>query len=683
MVDGNKTFEEFLNALPKEVFEMSSKKAVQKLVFSVALVFLGIFLVRISPSFMLPLGWLLLGTAMTGLFAVGLSCGQNLFFANKHVNYLVGTICMLPLMYPFEYWKTSRLSLSSVRDFSYRVANSPLWFLSSTVQWMTSISIHEFNKRMVISATILYLFVAIFFPLMAYGVGVWGLFKYYIIPLLVYHFWMSTFLKANIISLISETPVLWRFPAWVQFLSNDCNYGIVFANVSSKFMPNYKWKDAYSAVHKQFGETLPELYFGYLLLPRRLSKAKWTNKNIQSTMDNVVVTLGLKGRIALVFEGIYWPTTLFMFISPLIAVYGIVTTPFIWKTYLLGFISFYLAGIGITAGYHRLFSHRSYDAVLPVRIFLTILGTSAFQMSVLDWCRDHRTHHRFTDTDKDPYNVKKGFWWAHMGWVLYKREDYPSDISDLTSQWFLRFQHNYFRPLAFLLGFVLPMVIAGHFWGDWRGGFLIAGVLSKVLMLQCTFCINSLAHYLGDATYSDQQSARDSAITALVTWGEGYHNFHHEFPYDYRNGIKFNHYDPGKWLIASLSYVGLTYNLKRFPSTLFEKGEIQMSLKKIEERRAKLFWGKKIDDLPEYTLEDVVKLGSKKQNALIIIDGIVYDIAEFAESHPGGHKIIAAYYGKDASKAFNGSVYNHSVAARNLLDTLRVARLAPEKLPPL
>jgi stearoyl-CoA desaturase (delta-9 desaturase) len=667
-VPAKSPFEDFLHALPKEVFEMSSRKAVLKLLFSIALVVLGVFLIRISPSFMLPLSWLLLGTAGTGLFAVGLSCGQNLFFRNKYVNYLVGTICMLLLMYPFEYWKSSRLSLSSVKNFSYRVANSPFWFLSSVVQWISSSFTFEFNRRMVVSATILYLFVAIFFPIMAYGVGIWGLFKYYFIPLLVYHFWMSTFLKANITSLINESPILWRFPSWVQFLSNDCNHGMIFANVTSKLMPNYKWKDAYNAVHQQFGQSLPELSFGYLLLPTRLFKLKLNKKQDASTPSTPT-----KGSITSTLAEINWSTTLFLFLTPLIALYGVITCPFNWKTYLLAFVTYYIAGIGITAGYHRLFSHRSYDAVLPVRIFLAILGTSAFEMSVIDWCNDHRAHHRYTDTDKDPYNVNKGFWWAHMGWLMFKRkEPVVSDVSDLRAQWFLRFQHKFFLPMSLFLGFGLPMLIAGYFWGDWKGGLLISGVLSKVVMLQCTFCINSLAHYLGEATYSDLRSPRDSPITSLVTFGEGYHNFHHEFPYDYRNGIKFYSYDPGKWIIATLSWFGLAYNLKRFPSALFEKGEIHMANKKLVERKSKLFWGKSVDELPMYTREMVE---SKPEKGLLIIADMVYDVSEFAETHPGGKKIIATYFGKDATEAFNGGVYNHSLAARHLLDTLRVARV--------
>jgi len=242
----------------------------------------------------------------------------------------------------------------------------------------------------------------------------------------------------------------------------------------------------------------------------------------------------------------------------------------------------------------------------------------------------------------------------------------------------LRFQHDYFFPLALFLGFGLPTWIAGYFWGDWKGGFLIAGVLSKVIMLQCTFCINSLAHYLGEATYSDQRSPRDSFITSLVTFGEGYHNFHHEFPYDYRNGVHFTAYDPGKWLISALSYFGLTYNLKRFPEELFEKAKIQMAQKGLEKRKGKLFWGKSITELPIMTptcVEEIVKSTGIK---LIILENIVYDVSSFVEEHPGGAKILTSYVGKNATNAFNGAVYNHSYAARNILDTYRVARIVDE-----
>jgi len=189
------------------------------------------------------------------------------------------------------------------------------------------------------------------------------------------------------------------------------------------------------------------------------------------------------------------------------------------------------------------------------------------------------------------------------------------------------------------------------------------------------FCINSLAHYVGEATYSDQRSARDSYITALCTFGEGYHNFHHEFPYDYRNGVHTTAFDPGKWMVALLSYVGLTYNLRRFPEELFDKGKIQMAQKDLEKRKAKYFWGKAFNELPALTRAKVEQMAKENGDHIVIIDNTVYDLSSFEERHPGGTKILASYWGKDSTSAFNGGVYNHSFAARNVLDTLRVARI--------
>jgi len=194
--------------------------------------------------------------------------------------------------------------------------------------------------------------------------------------------------------------------------------------------------------------------------------------------------------------------------------------------------------------------------------------------------------------------------------------------------------------------------------------------------MQATFCINSLAHWYGDATFADQRSPRDSYLVSLVTFGEGYHNFHHEFPYDYRNGVRYHYYDPGKWCISILSYFGLTYNLKRFPANEIEKGVLQMQQKNLEKKKTLLKWGPEPSSLPEYTAEQV-RERTLEGSSLVIIDGLVHDVAEFKKIHPGGEKSLGIYLGKDGSAAFNGGVYGHSNAARNLLSNFRVGKLVP------
>jgi len=207
---------------------------------------------------------------------------------------------------------------------------------------------------------------------------------------------------------------------------------------------------------------------------------------------------------------------------------------------------------------------------------------------------------------------------------------------------------------------------------------LIGGVASRVFVLQATFCINSVAHYFGSFTYSDDKSPRDSWFVGLLTFGEGYHNFHHEFPYDYRNGMHYKAFDPTKWLICIMSWLGITYDLKRFSKEAISKGKLQMEEKAIKRQMALLHWGPPDETLPEYTTEDVQKY-CKEGEKLIIIGQYVHDIRGFLDQHPAGSGILKPYVGTDATKAYDGLVYNHSNAARNILRTLRIAKFVPKQ----
>jgi len=212
------------------------------------------------------------------------------------------------------------------------------------------------------------------------------------------------------------------------------------------------------------------------------------------------------------------------------------------------------------------------------------------------------------------------------------------------------------------------------FFGDWRGGFYIAGMCRIVFVMQSTFCINSLAHYVGEQTYSDYRSSRDNFWVSLVTFGEGYHNFHHEFPYDFRNGRVWYAYDPSKWSIWLLSLFGLTYNLKRFPQQEIEKGVLKMKQKRLDQEKSKFNWGAEIQSLPEYNWQQIKELVGEGA-CLVVFDGLVHDVAEFMKSHPGGEKMISCRLGTDITEAFNGGVYNHANGARHLLDMMRVGRI--------
>lgn len=265
---------------------------------------------------------------------------------------------------------------------------------------------------------------------------------------------------------------------------------------------------------------------------------------------------------------INWTNTLFLTLTPIISIVGttmiVVGGHLSTATVVLAILFMGATGLAITAGYHRLFSHRTYRTVWPIRLLYLLFGAASFEGSALEWCTDHRKHHLYVDTDKDPYNINQGFWYAHIGWLIFldtSKRDFKN-VNDLTEDPLVRFQHRFFVPLATIMGFFLPAAIAS-IWGDFWGGLIIAGALRIVLNQHLTFCINSVCHMFGKREYSEQQTARDNWVTALFTYGEGFHNFHHQFMFDYRNGIRFYHFDPAKWMIATLAFFGLAHDLKR------------------------------------------------------------------------------------------------------------------------
>jgi stearoyl-CoA desaturase (delta-9 desaturase) len=235
----------------------------------------------------------------------------------------------------------------------------------------------------------------------------------------------------------------------------------------------------------------------------------------------------------------------------------------------------HLTILAISGGYHRLFSHRTYEPHPVLEFLLLCFGAASFQNSAMTWAADHRRHHKFVDTDRDPYNARGGFWHSHIGWVLRKTkpatELYP--VPDLARRPLVRWQHKYHVLIGVITGGLVPMLLGWAFGDPW-GGLVVGGVGRLVLTYHATFAINSFAHLLGSQPYSDSNSARDSTVTALISMGEGYHNFHHTFPTDYRNGILPYQFDPTKWTLSVLSAVGLARKLRRTPLPLIERARL-------------------------------------------------------------------------------------------------------------
>ena len=287
---------------------------------------------------------------------------------------------------------------------------------------------------------------------------------------------------------------------------------------------------------------------------------------------------------------INWTASITLIGTPILAIILIPLYAYYYDFSVSAWVSLFfllaLSSLGITAGYHRLWAHRAYDASLPLKILLMIVGTFAVQNSILFWASGHRTHHRHVDdVDQDPYSIKRGFWYAHLGWMI--RDHSPSEpdyknAPDLINDKLVMFQHKYYVPMVIAVHVGL---LGGVGWavGDVWGVVLLGGLLRLIISHHVTFFINSLCHMWGKRPYTDENTARDNFILAILTWGEGYHNYHHIFQYDYRNGVKWWQYDPTKWLIWTSSKLGLAKNLRRIPSFNIQKAELAMKFKYAEQ----------------------------------------------------------------------------------------------------
>lgn len=218
------------------------------------------------------------------------------------------------------------------------------------------------------------------------------------------------------------------------------------------------------------------------------------------------------------------------------------------------------------------------------------------------------------------------------------------------------------------MGFGVPTIVPGLLWGDYWGGFIYAGAARLTFVHHSTFCVNSLAHYLGDTPFDDKHTPRDHVLTALVTIGEGYHNYHHQFPMDYRNAIKWWQYDPTKWFITVCAWLGLASHLKSFPDNEVKKGELTMQLKRLRAKQDGIIWPIDNERLPVVSWEAFQQ--QSESRPLIVIAGYIHDMTGFLDEHPGGRAYLARNIGKDVTTSFFGGVYDHTNAAHNVSSLL-------------
>lgn len=329
------------------------------------------------------------------------------------------------------------------------------------------------------------------------------------------------------------------------------------------------------------------------------------------------------------YKHVNWLNVVLIVLIPIAGCVTALWTPLRLPTAIFAVLYYFATGLGITAGYHRLWAHTSYSATLPLKIFLAAVGGGAVEGSIRWWARDHRAHHRYTDTDKDPYSVRKGLLYSHFGWMVMKQNPKRigrTDISDLNDDPVVVWQHRNYLKVVLFMGLIFPSLVAGLGWGDWMGGFIYAGILRIFFVQQATFCVNSL---------------------------------------------EWHQYDPTKWSIWLWKQMGLAYDLKQFRANEIEKGRLQQMQKKLDQKRSRLDWGTPLEQLPVMEWDDYVDQCSNGRG-LIAVAGVVHDVTDFINDHPGGKAMIRSGIGKDATAMFNGGVYNHSNAAHNLLSTMRI-----------
>jgi fatty-acid desaturase len=254
-----------------------------------------------------------------------------------------------------------------------------------------------------------------------------------------------------------------------------------------------------------------------------------------------------------------WVTIIFMAVLHIGALFALLPSNFSWKAVGLAiFLHWVTGGLGITLGFHRLVTHRSFQTPKWLEYFFVFCGTLACQGGPIRWVGLHRIHHLHSDTQPDPHDSNRGFWWSHMGWMLYhipSDVDVPRYTKDISDDPVYQFLQNYFVPIQIVLGLILYAL------GGWS--FVVWGIFARiVIVFHCTWLVNSATHMFGYQTYDANDHSRNCWWVALVTYGEGWHNNHHAYQYSARHGMKWWEIDLTWMTIQFLQLLGLAQKVR-------------------------------------------------------------------------------------------------------------------------
>ncbi len=263
------------------------------------------------------------------------------------------------------------------------------------------------------------------------------------------------------------------------------------------------------------------------------------------------------------------------FLGLVVALYGFWGWGVTWVDVMLLMVMYAVTGLGVTIGYHRLFAHRSFEAVRPLKIVLAILGSMAVQGPVLKWTAIHRRHHQHSDQVDDPHSphhhggglrgVLAGFGHAHLGWIFKAHcPDHGRYVRDLHADRLLRLTSRLFGVWVFI-GLLIPMVLGGLLTGTWTGallGLLWGGLVRVFLCHHVTWSINSVCHLWGTRPFDGSDHSRNNFVFGVLGLGEGWHNNHHAFPSSARHGLRWWELDVSYLAIRVLESLGLARRVR-------------------------------------------------------------------------------------------------------------------------
>jgi len=561
-----------LKCLPKDLFEADAFMAGRVLIKAFSIISLG-FLFLAEPV-LIPIGVLLVGIGMTFLYLVGYECSQLSFFKSYTANMVTRVLAWAPLL----------TSVEGDRIGSWLACLAPV---------------------VVIGALCLY---------MGFVNFVTAFLKYWLLPMIIMHiniknsaYGQKQYNKAvsllfpelagdgNLIDALAKVPFYKldralevlnvkvadtrdRVGGFFSLLSFPSNYWMTEMLFWNKRDVLIELSLAIAAI------LLPLQYYSYvhpatMALPLLLLVLGFT-KNSRGTalLGRSFVNFGLNSlKNATSSWSTGKPHWFNIFYIGGVHVWGLLAlflaVPYAkWQTLVFGIGMFHvLYGFGITVGCHRLWSHKSFEASFPVRLFLIIMATGANQGSIWHWVRDHRVHHRYSDTDTDPHNANNGFWFSHFGWLMVQKNEKvvkagrDMDMSDIEADKIIMFQRRYYPLLAIFMAFVVPTAFCCILFGEnWLISLSVC-YLRYCIILNATWCVNSVAHFFGYRPYRPDSPPAETLLVSILAVGEGWHNYHHAYPFDYATsefGVM-GQWNPSKAFIDVCHFFGLVSNLKR------------------------------------------------------------------------------------------------------------------------